>query len=106
MTEPPLQCPSFIMACMSLPVSQYLSFSSRSIVGCVISINLNKAAGVTLPDHFARRATYFRKRNTVLLPHPLVGEVIANRGLMVKSFTIHVCNTQRAIVWAAWVDRT
>ena len=42
----------------------------------------------------------------MVLPQPLVGEMIAKRGDMVNLFTVQVCNTHSAISSAAWSGRT
>ena len=82
----------------------YFSVSSSSIVGWNCSTARNSAGGEILPARFGRRTTLLRKRSTVVLPQPLVGELTARRGVIVNSFTSQLCRIHNAMASAAVSD--
>src|SRR5215467_231842 len=64
----------------------------------------NKTEGVVEPERSGLRQSLLRRVNSVVLPHPFVGEVIASRGALENLSIAQLRSTQRAHTSASASD--
>src|SRR5262249_32710808 len=64
----------------------------------------NRTEGVVEPDRSGLRQSLLRRVNSVVLPHPFVGEVMASRGALENLSIAQLWSTQRAHTSASASD--
>src|SRR5215469_2524531 len=64
----------------------------------------NRTEGVVEPERSGLRQSLLRRVNSVVLPHPFVGEVMASRGALENLLIAQLSSTQRAHTFASPSD--